>query len=155
ALRDLGQDLLEQEPRVLIAQFVILEAAIARRFTAGLCRRDFARVDEDANRDWHLSLVNQIVEDDRYSKLTILVDVVLTVLEDHDVGRLVGRVLSRHIEPVLTLSPRENLARPLVIGNGSFGDILLSRAVGAERVIVCGICEIDRKSDQQESKQTA
>ena len=48
-------------------------------------------VDEDADRDGHLLLVDQVVEDDRRAELAFLFDVAPAVLEDHDAGGPCGR----------------------------------------------------------------
>ena len=69
---------------------------------------DRARVDEDADRDRHLLLVDQVVEDGRHEVL-----VAPAVLEDHDAGRLVLRILGGNVNPPVAGGAVEDFALPL------------------------------------------
>jgi hypothetical protein len=81
-LPDLGQDLFQQEAGVLIAERVVLEAAVVRAPGVSGSFSPVAGVDEDADVGG-ISLVNQIVEDDRHAELAVVANVVVPVLEDH------------------------------------------------------------------------
>ena len=74
-LPDLGQDLLDQEAGVAVAQRVVLEAAVEARQRAVGRGRHHARVDEDADRDRHLALVDEVVEDHRHAPVAVFLDV--------------------------------------------------------------------------------
>src|SRR5262249_38096682 len=65
-----GQDFLFQETGVLVRQRVVLIAAFA-----GLLGRVAARIDEDADRDRHFFLVDEIVKDGRHAEATFWIDV--------------------------------------------------------------------------------
>ena len=62
---DLGQDLLDHKARVAVTQSVVLEAAVQPFPLILVSGRQHAWVDEDADRDRHLALVDQVVENDR------------------------------------------------------------------------------------------
>src|SRR5262249_39682756 len=87
-LAHLGEDLFQEEPRVLVAQGVVLEATVGFRFLSRVLRGKDAGVDENSDRDRDLSLVDEVVEDDGDSEIAVLLDIRLPVLKDHDARRL-------------------------------------------------------------------
>ena len=98
-----GQQLLEQEAGVVVAQAVVFVAAVeaVERLVGG--RLDPAVHDEDADGDRHFLLVDQLVEDRRRVVLN-------AVLIDVDAGRLGRVVLLRHVDPVVADGAGEDLA---------------------------------------------
>ena len=97
----LGKNLFQQEPRVLIRQRVVLEAAIVPR------RLRSARLDEHADGDGHVSLCDQIVEDSRRPGSRPV-----AVLKDHDGRGILRTILRRHVHPPVALRAVENPALP-------------------------------------------
>ena len=134
-LPHLGQQLLEQEPGVAVAERVVLEAAVEAGLLVGGARGDHARVDEDADRDRHLAAMDQVVEDHGDSPPAVLGDEPAAVLEHHDRRRRVRPVLRGHVDPVVTLRPREDGARPGVLGDLAARRARLALRVGRERVL--------------------
>ena len=65
--------------------------------------REVARADEDADRDRHLLLVDQVVE---YGRRVVLD----AVLADENAGRLAAVVLGGHVDPVVADRAGEDLA---------------------------------------------
>ena len=123
-LADDGKDLFEKEPCVEIAQRIELEAAVAPGLGFRLGGRHDSRVEKDPDRDWHVALMNQIVEDDRNTKLPFFVDIVTTVLENHHAGRFGLIVLPRDINSIVAHRAREDFALcPLVFGDGSLRNL--------------------------------
>ena len=102
-LLDLGQQFVEQEPGVVVAEAVVLVAAVeAVERLVG--RRLHAAVhDEHADRDRHLLLGDQLVEDGRGVELD-------AVLVDVHAGRLRRVVLLGHVDPVVADRAGEDLA---------------------------------------------
>ena len=93
-LFDLGQNFLEQKADVVVAQAVVLEAAIEavdRVFGESLHP---AVHDEDADRDRHRFPFDQFVEDVRSPKAD-------AVLPDVDARRFGRIVLLRHVNPII------------------------------------------------------
>ena len=100
-LADLGEDLVEQEPRVAVAHIVVLDAAVEARQRAFARRRHDAGVDEDADGDRHVAFVNQVVEDDRHAPVAAFADVALRRPGTPSRRRLRRVVLLRHVDPVV------------------------------------------------------
>ena len=100
---DLGQDLLEQEPDVVVAQAVVLVAAVEPVQRLGRRRLDPPGRDEHADDDGHLLLVDQLIEDLR----RLVLDAVLV---DVQAGRLLRVVLLGDVDPVVAHRAREDLA---------------------------------------------
>lgn len=82
---DRRENFFEQEAGVLIAQSVILKAAIGHSPGAlgSGSGGAVARIDEDADGGWHGSFVNELVENRRHPPSAIRFDVVVSVLKDH------------------------------------------------------------------------
>ena len=132
-----GQRFLNQEPCVLIAKRVIFEAAVAPPLLIGLSSRDVAGIQEDANRDGHLFLVNQIVEHNRCSKLSVRFGVVAAVLKDHHTRGLRAVVLRRNINPIVAFrAGKDLLTDPLSLRDLSHGDPHPHLRIGTELVVV-------------------
>ena len=105
-LLDLGHNLGQQEVGVVGRERVVLEGAVVGPAAA---RRVVAGVDEHANRDRHIAVVDQVVEHDRHVRGRAG-DVTAPVLEDHDAGRRpVGLVLGGDVDPVVALGVGEDL----------------------------------------------
>ena len=60
-------------------------------------------IQEDSNRDGHLLLVDQVVEDDRHPELAIDLCVIATVVKDHQARGFRAVVLRGDIDPVIAL----------------------------------------------------
>ena len=100
-LLDFRKNLFQQEPRVLIRQRVVFEAAI------GSAAVRSAGLDEDADGDRHVSLRDQIVEDGRH--------VVLrpgAVLKDHHRRRILRRDIAPARKPTNRASCRRRSCSP-------------------------------------------
>ena len=124
-LRDEGQQLVDEELGVGAAERIVLEAAVAA------VRAAHAGVDEDADGHRHLSLGDEVVEDDGDALLAGLADVAAAVLEDHERGRLGAVVLRRDVDPAIA----RGLGEDLRIGEGELLDPALRHARGAfERI---------------------
>lgn len=93
-----------------IPQRIVFERPVATVFGAGHRRRDIARIHEHGNRHGNCLLMNQIVEDNWNAKRSVLTRITRTIHEDHEVCRLFGFVLGRHIHTVLPHGSRKNLA---------------------------------------------
>lgn len=111
-LSDCREDFFDQEAGVVAAQSVIFEAAVVgspRALRGGGV--DFvARVDEDANGGWHGSAVDEVVKNGGHAPSSVEVDVVMTVLEDHDGGGLGGVGLNGEVHPPVARGVWKNLA---------------------------------------------
>ena len=58
----------------------------------------------------HIAFVNQVVENDRHTKMASFAHVRVTVLEDHQRRRFVGVVLNGHISPIATNRAGKHIA---------------------------------------------
>ena len=122
-LGNLREDLLQQKPRILVADRVVFDTAIGSRLFTMTAGRKRARIDEDSDRDRHLALVNQIVEDDRNTKLAMLIDVTSAVLKHHHAGGRFPIVLCGDVNPVIAdRAWIDFLALPVSLSDGSLGD---------------------------------
>jgi hypothetical protein len=99
-LRDFGQNFLEEETRVAVAEGVVFEAAVAgaRAFFGRTLGRIVAGVDEDRDRHGHLAAGDEIVEDDGHAPIPLGARVAHAVLENHERGTAVGFVLGGHVD---------------------------------------------------------
>ena len=135
-LADLGQDLVDQEARVVVAERVVLEAAVvAAPLVLRVRLAEMSRVDEDADRHRHLLLVDQVVEHHRHAVLGVEVHVLVAVLKHHHRGRRGGVVLRGDVDPVVPDRAGKHLAaieeRPL---DAPFGHARLHLRIGTQRV---------------------
>ncbi len=131
----LGEELVQQEPGVVVAEAVVLVAAVEaiERLVGG---RLHAPVhDEHADDDRHLPLVDELVEDGGRVELD-------AVLVDVHAGRLGRVVLLRHVDPVVAHRAGEDLA-PV---EGVLRDLPLRHVVRADRE-----GRRDRQGDQRSS----
>src|SRR4051812_31265537 len=62
---DLGQQLLDEKPRVALAERVVLEAAVVPPLLLGGAGGEHAGVHEEADGDGHVALGDEVVEHDR------------------------------------------------------------------------------------------
>jgi hypothetical protein len=67
-------------------------------------------VDEDANGRWHGLAVDEVVKNGGHAPSSIEVDVVVTVLEDHDGGGFGGICLDGEVNPPVARGVWKNLA---------------------------------------------
>ena len=137
-LPHLRQDFFEQKTGVLVAERIVLEAAIAARFLARLRRGNLAGIDKEADGHGHFLLRDEIVEHNRRAELTVGVRVIAAVLKDHHARRFGRLVLLRHVNPVITFRARKNLAAPMVFGDFAARHVFLRKRVRAELVVVGG-----------------
>ena len=117
------------KPSVLIAECVVFEASIAA--SPAIFRLPvsvMAWVNENTDRDGQIARMNQVVEDNGSSNLTIFALVGVSILKNHDTGRLHAIVLSWHIDVVLPRGSFKDLAFPDV-----FGDLALRHTYCALR----------------------
>ncbi len=109
SLQSDGQKFIDQKVRVAVARRVVLERPIAAVLRSLGRRRDRARIDEHRDRDRHRLLMDEIVEHHGDSK-SPRIRVASAIHEHHERGRLVPLVLSRHVDAVVTLRSRKDLA---------------------------------------------
>ena len=124
------QQLFNDEPGVLIAERVVLKAAVARTpRVLRQCVAAMAGIDEQPDRDGHVALVNQVVEDDGNAMLAGFVGVCMAVLEDHQTRWLDSVVLLRNVDRVFANRALKDRALPFVLC-----DCALRHAVNALRL---------------------
>ena len=102
-LRDVRQQFVEQEARIIAAHRVVLVAAVHAIQRVGRRRSNTAVHDEHADHRRDRLGVDQIVENDGGVVLQ-------AVLKDHDRRRLGAIELLRHVDPVLAPGPGIHLA---------------------------------------------
>ena len=103
---------------------------------ARVFRRKNARVDENPDRHGHLTLVDEVVEDNRGAKVSIFLHVRLPVLKHHDASWLGRVVLGWNVDKVVAHGPGEDLALPGLLRDLAAGDPLLDLGIGAELVFL-------------------
>lgn len=114
------QDFFEQEPRVLIGQSVVLEAAIRSAVSAS------AGIDEDAHQHRNIAPGDQVIEDRRHVVLGAS-----AILEHHDGGGILRAILCRHIDPPIAFRAFKDLALPRRhLLDRAFRHILTLAAIG-------------------------
>ena len=107
-LLDFRHDLLHQESRVTIPQAVVFEATIRRFIFDARLVQIVPRIDENGNRDWHVTIGDQVVEHGRHPPTSLRLHP-FTILKDHQGSRLARVVLSGNIDPPITRGPGEHL----------------------------------------------
>ena len=130
----LGQQFFENETHIIVAETVILIAAIvAVERRGGIVGRHAAMHDEDSDEHRDFLFRDEIVKHHRRLPLD-------AVLVHMHAGRLVGRVLRGHIDPVVAHRAGEDLAvRELEFQHFALGHAGLRFGVRAGLVVVGGV----------------
>src|SRR5581483_12099792 len=81
-------------------------------------------------------LMNQVIEHRRHAETTFRIDIRSAVLEDHHASRLLGIVLSRHINPVIAGRSWIDGAGPGMLGDFPLGNVSVLLGVRPKLVIV-------------------
>jgi len=137
---DVGNEFQLQKPRVLVAESIVLKAAIGSPpAVIGDGATAVAWVDKQADGDWEFTAMNQIVEDHRDSELTGFIDIRVSILKHHQAGWLSAIVLGRDVDRVFAGGVRKDATGPLVFCDLSDGHAILSRGIGAELKSCVGI----------------
>jgi hypothetical protein len=100
-LAHFGQDLFGEKARIAPGHRVVFVAAIEARLLGCASRRKYSGIDEDADRNGHFALVDEIVEDDRGSRVTCFIDESPSILKDHYRRGFRRVILRRRINPVV------------------------------------------------------
>ena len=80
---NVGEEFLDDEIRVLAIYRIIFECTVFSDLVAGFRRGNDARIHEKADRYWQFATVNQVVEHDRYTSMTVLADKSAAILKHH------------------------------------------------------------------------
>ena len=136
----------------MIAHRIVFETAIAARLLARLGRRDFARVDEDADGHWHFLLRDEIIEYDRHAERAVGVHVIAPVLKDHNARRFGRLVLFRDVNPVIAFRSGKDFAAPTIPRDFAARHTVLRHRVRSERVNVGGECGGDGGQSAKNNK---
>ena len=141
---DLGQELLEQEPGVVVAQPVVLVAAIepVHRLAVGALTRP--GVTKTPMVTGISFLCDQLVED--LGRL-----VLHAVLADEQAGRLGRVILLGHVDPVVAHRAGEDLA----LVERVLGDLALRRRAGRLGVVGAGGTAVEGEEQSQEDGEEA
>ncbi len=135
-----GQDLIDEEARVAIAQGVVFEAAVEARLPVRGGRRQHAGIDENADGGRHFALVDQIVEDDVRAPAAFVGDEAATILKHHEWRRTARPVLRRDVDPVVADRAGEDFARgPDVFRDLTFRHAGLTLGIRAQDVLLGGL----------------
>jgi hypothetical protein len=151
-LPNLRQNLFQQKSGVAVVRGVVLEGAIKTRLRHLTGRRDDSRIDHNGNRNRHLALMNQIVEDDRHAQLPVPVLKPAAVLKDHHTGGFRGIVLLRHIDPIVPLCAGKYLTRPGRASDRSLWYTGFRLRVRAERIVIGGVERRGKTKEEEKQK---
>lgn len=145
---DLGdgrEDFLDQEAGVVAAERVVFEATVvgSPRALWGGGVHFVPWVDEDADGGRHGAAVDEIVKNGGHTPGSVEVDVVVTILEDHDGGGFVGVGLDGEVNPPVARGVGEDLAAKrlhlaqFTLWHAGLGELLwgqgLSKGGGSEK----------------------
>jgi hypothetical protein len=120
-LADFRKDLFEEKPGILVAERVIFEAAILSRLAALFRRRNHPGIDEDSDRDGDVASVNQIIENGRGTKGSILPNKASPILTNQHRCRFPLLILGGDIDPVIANRARKDLTGPGMLRDLPFG----------------------------------
>ena len=132
------QEFFQQKPDILVTQRVVFKTSILPGDLIWAGRRNFPWIDEQADGDWHLTTVNEIIEDRWRTKATLVIHITSTVIEDHQTSGLGCLILSRHIDPIIADRPGKNVTVPDIMMQDSPGHSRLGFGIWAQRIIHCG-----------------
>ena len=96
-----GQDLFGEKARVPSGHRVVFIAAVKARLLGCASRRKYSGIDENADRNGHFALVNEIVEDDWGSRVTCFIDESPAILKDHYRRGFRRVILRGDVNPVI------------------------------------------------------
>lgn len=138
---DFGEDFLFEEFGVFGAQGIVFDTAVTPFFVLpALLALDLigeqAGVQENADGERDFALGVEIVEGDGRANEAFVIDVGVAVLEDEDVGLLCSVVLGGNVKVVLAQGSLEDIALPVVTGDGSFRDAFLGFGIGGEFIVL-------------------
>ncbi len=123
---DFGENFVEEEARVLIAEGIVFEASIGdspRALGCG-CSGVVTWIDEDADGGWHVTLVDELVKDGWHAPGSGGLHVVVPVLEDHDSHGFFGVGVGWKVEPPIAGGAGEDLAEVRFhLADGAGGDL--------------------------------
>ena len=133
---DLGNQLLQEEARIAVAQGVVFEhalEAILRSIGSGGQR---ARVDEDADQGRQVATGDQVVEDHGHAHA--VVERSAAIEEDHERRGPGGVVLGRNVDCIIVRRAGIKLAGfELEFCHGALGHSVPRLGIGTECVILC------------------
>ncbi|MFO1092213.1 MAG: hypothetical protein U0992_02725 [Planctomycetaceae bacterium] len=121
---DFGEEFFDEEPGVLVAEAVVLKAAIEAAEGVLIGGRDDAGADKDADLNRDVLLVDEVVEGG--GELPVL-GAGNPVLDDEDSSRLAGVVLGGDVDPVVADGTGEDVAFER---NGTFDFSLRNAGLG-------------------------
>jgi len=116
-LADFRKDLFEEKPGILVAERVIFEAAILSRLAALFRRRNHPGIDEDSDRDGDVASVNQVIENGRGTKGSILPNKASPILTNQHRRGFSFLILGGDIDPVIANRARKDLTGPGMLGD--------------------------------------
>src|SRR5262245_54781639 len=123
-LFDFGQDLFEEEPRVLIRERVVFKTAVRPAISSRTWRDEYADHDRD------VAFRDQVIEDYRNVVLRVL-----PILKDHHARRILRFVLRRDVDPPVARHALKDFARPFwLLNQFAFSYALLFPGLGRSGV---------------------
>ena len=134
---DLGNQFLQQEARITVAEGIVFEDALEAVLRGVVDGGQHAGIDEDADQRRQVSTGDEVVED--HGDARAVVERSAAIQEDHEGRRLGGVVLGRNVNGVIVRRAGIELAGfELEAGDGALRNAVLRLGIGPEGVVLRG-----------------